>query len=78
MRILARIGKKVIHFYNPSGSLEKVVSFLEDIQKKVNYLNLSVSVDGCKTVKIILTGPRDLQNLATDRLRDLATKYFQS
>jgi hypothetical protein len=74
---LARIGKKVIHFYNPSGTLDNVVKFLEEIQKKINYLNLSVSVDGCKTIKITLTGPRDLQYLATERLRDLATKYFQ-
>ena len=75
---MAKTGKKVIHFYNPSGSLDRIVSFLEEIQKKVNYLNLSVDVDGCKTVKITLTGPRDLQYLATDRLRDLANKYFET
>jgi len=75
---LVKTGKKVIHFYNPSGSLERVVNFLEEIQKKVNYLNLNVTVDSCKTIKIILTGPRDLQYLASDRLRDLAAKHFES
>ena len=68
-------GKKVIHFYNNSGSLDNVVEFLENIQKKVNYLNLNVSVEG-KSIKITLFGSRDLQNLATERLRALAEKYL--
>jgi hypothetical protein len=70
-----KLGKKVIHFYNKSGSLENVIKFLENVQKKVNYLNLNVSVEG-KSIKITLFGPRDLQHLATERLKDLANRYL--
>jgi hypothetical protein len=68
-------GKKVIHFYNNSGSLKNIIKFLEEIQKKVNYLDLNVSVEG-KSIKIILFGSRDLQYLATERLKDLADQYL--
>jgi hypothetical protein len=68
-------GKKVIHFYNNSGSLENVIKFLEEIQKKINYLNLNVSVEG-RSVKITIFGSRDLQYLATERLKDLADRYL--
>ena len=68
-------GKKVIHFYNNSGSLENIVKFLENIQKKINYLNLNVSVEG-KSIKITLFGSRDLQILATERIRALAEEYL--
>ncbi|MFX1390562.1 MAG: hypothetical protein ACFE9Z_10900 [Promethearchaeota archaeon] len=68
-------GKKVIHFYNNSGSLENVIKFLEEIQKKIDYLNLNVSVEG-KSIKIAIFGSRDLQSLATERLKDLADRYL--
>ena len=73
--LLRKVGKKIIHFYNNSGSLDNVIKFLENIQKKVNYLNLNVSVEG-KSIKITLFGPRDLQHLATERLKDLANRYL--
>lgn len=69
------MGKKVIHFYNKSGSLENAISFLENVQKKITYLNLSVSVEG-KNIKITLFGSRDLQYLAVERLKDLANQYL--
>ena len=72
---MRKLGKKVIHFYNNSGSLENVIKFLENVQKKVNYLNLNVSVEG-KSIKITLFGARDLQHLATERLKDLANQYL--
>jgi hypothetical protein len=72
---LRKIGKKVIHFYNDSGSLDNAIAFLENIQKKINYLNLSVSVEG-KNIKITLFGSRDLQNLAMERLKDLANQFL--
>ncbi len=72
---MRKVGKKVIHFYNNSGSLENVVQFLENIQKKVNYLNLNVSVEG-KNIKVTLFGSRDLQQLASERLKDLANQYL--
>ena len=72
---MRKIGKKVIHFYNNSGSLDNVIKFLENIQKKINYLNLNVSVEG-KSIKITLIGSRDLQLLATERLKDLANRYL--
>ncbi|MHA2390388.1 MAG: hypothetical protein ACXAEX_00325 [Promethearchaeota archaeon] len=68
-------GKKVIHFYNESGSLDNLVEFLENIQKKINYLSLNVNVEG-KSIKITLFGSRDLQNLATERLKALANQYL--
>lgn len=72
---MRKVGKKIIHFYNQSGSLDKVVEFLENIQKKVNYLSLNVNVEG-KDIKITLFGSRDLQNLATERLKDLANQFL--
>ncbi|MFX0105390.1 MAG: hypothetical protein ACFE75_07860 [Candidatus Hodarchaeota archaeon] len=72
---MRKVGKKIIHFYNNSGSLDNVIKFLESIQKKVNYLNLNVSVEG-KSIKITLFGSKDLQHLATERLKDLANQYL--
>ena len=72
---MRKTGKKVIHFYNNSGNLDNVIRFLEDVQKKINYLNLNVSVEG-KNIKITIFGSRDLQYLATERLKDLANRYL--
>lgn len=72
---MKKVGKKVIHFYNNSGSLDNVIKFLENVQKKINYLNLNVNVEG-KNIKISLFGSRDLQNLATERLKDLANQFL--
>ena len=72
---MKKVGKKVIHFYNNSGSVDSVVKFLENIQKKVNYLNLNVSVEG-KNIKVTLFGSRDLQHLATERIKELANRYL--
>lgn len=68
-------GRKVLHFYNNTGDINKIILFLEDIQKKINYLSLNASVNG-KDIKITLFGPRDLQSLASERLRELANKYL--
>lgn len=75
MITLKKVGKKVIHFYNNSDSLENVIKFLESIQKKINYLNLNINVEG-KSIKITLFGSRDLQYLATERLKDLANQFL--
>ncbi|MHA2050901.1 MAG: hypothetical protein ACW986_14915 [Promethearchaeota archaeon] len=64
-----------MHFYNNSGSLDNLIEFLENIKKKINYLNFNVSVEG-KSIKVTLFGSRDLQNLATERLKDLANEYL--
>ncbi len=72
---MRKTGKKVIHFNNNSGNLDNVIRFLEDVQKKINYLNLNISVEG-KSIKITLFGSRDLQYLATERLKDLANRYL--
>jgi len=71
-----RSGKKVIHFYNNSGKLENIIEFLENVQKKIDYINLNVSVSGTKSIKITLYGSRDFQYLACDRLRELAERYL--
>ncbi|MFX0047545.1 MAG: hypothetical protein ACFE8G_05175 [Candidatus Hermodarchaeota archaeon] len=70
-----RGGKKVINFYNSSGDINNIIKFLEEVQKKINYLNLNCKVDG-KVIKITLFGPRDLQYLASERLRELANQYL--
>ena len=72
---MRKLGKRVIHFYNDSGSLDNAVAFLENVQKKITYLNLSISVEG-KNIKITLFGTRDLQNLAVERLKNLANQYL--
>jgi hypothetical protein len=68
-------GRKILHFYNTSGELNRIILFLEDVQKKINYLSLNATVEG-KDIKITLFGPRDLQSLASERLRELANKHF--
>ncbi|MFW9948956.1 MAG: hypothetical protein ACFFKA_02370 [Candidatus Thorarchaeota archaeon] len=73
----SRGGRKVFHFYNTSGQLKNVVNFLEEVQKKINYINLNCSVDG-NFVKVTIFGPRDLQSLASQRLRELANRYLES
>ncbi|MFX1338059.1 MAG: hypothetical protein ACFFDK_05580 [Promethearchaeota archaeon] len=73
---MPKSGKKVIHFYNNSGNLENVIKFLENIQKKIDYVSLNVSVEGCKSIKITLYGTRDLQYLASERLRELAERFL--
>ena len=64
-----------MNFYNSSGDVSNIIKFLEEVQKKINYLNLNCKVDG-KTIKITLFGPRDLQSLASERLRELANQYL--
>lgn len=73
---MPKSGKKIIHFYNNSGKLENIIEFLENIQKKIDYINLNVSVSGTKSIKITIYGSRDLQYLACDRLRELAERYL--
>ncbi|MBY9007685.1 MAG: hypothetical protein KGD63_13120 [Candidatus Lokiarchaeota archaeon] len=68
-------GKKTIRFYNNTGKLENVVEFLETIQKKIDYVNLSCVVER-NVITVKLSGPRDLQHLAIDRLKDLAQKLL--
>ena len=69
-------GKKILHFYNSSGNLENVVKFLENAQKKLNYIDLNISYEG-KSIKITLYGSRDLQYLAIEKLRNLADLYLK-
>lgn len=73
---MPRSGKKTLRFYNNSGKLDNVVDFLEMVQKKVNYIDLTVNVDCVRDVEIVLSGPKDLQLLAIERLQDLANKYL--
>lgn len=74
--ILKVPGKKmIIRFNNNSGSLENTIKFLENIQKKVNFIDLTVDVER-NDIKIILHGTRDLQYLAREKLEDLARQFF--
>ncbi len=70
-----RGGRKVISFHNSSGDINNLVKFLEEVQKKINYLNLNCKVDG-KVIKITLFGPKDLQYLASERLKEMANQYL--
>jgi len=72
---LKKAGKKIIHFYNNSNSLDNTIKFLENIQKKIKYLNLNVSVEG-NNIKVTLFGSRDLQYLATESLKELANRFL--
>ena len=65
----------MIRFQNNSGKLENVVKFLESVQKKVNYINLTAEVED-NIIKISLFGTRDLQILARERLEYLARQYL--
>ena len=68
-------GKRIIHFYNQNGDTNSVVQFLEEMQKKVNYLSLNCTVEG-KNIKITIFGPKDMQLLAIDRLKELAERFL--
>lgn len=68
--------KKTIWFYNETGKLDNVVEFLEQIKKKVNYINLNCTVEG-RDIEVSLSGPQDLQHLAIERLKVLAQKYLE-
>lgn len=72
---MRKTGKRIIHFYNDNGSLDNTVKFLENIQKKINYLSLNVSVEG-KNIKVTLYGSRDLQHLAIQKLKELANMFL--
>ncbi len=65
----------IVRFYNNSGELQNTVKFLENIQKKINYINLTVEVEG-KLIKVFLYGTKDLQYLARERLYELARQFF--
>ena len=73
---MPRKGKKILHFTNSSGNLNKLIVFLENIKKKVNYINLNISCEG-KSIKITLYGSKDLQYLACERIKDLAELYLR-
>ncbi|MFX1237398.1 MAG: hypothetical protein ACFFAS_19460 [Promethearchaeota archaeon] len=69
--------KMIVRYQNNSGSLENAVKFLEEVKKKINYINLTVIVED-KDIKITLQGTRDLQYLARERLEALAEKYLNA
>ena len=71
----SRGGRKVINFHNSNGELNNTIKFLEEVQKKINYLSLNCTVEG-NSIKISLFGPKDLQYLATERLKELANRYL--
>ena len=72
----AKAGKKILKFYNYSKSLENVIQFLETVQKKVNFLDLNVMVER-NEIKVTLFGSRDLQHLASEKLKNLAEEILK-
>lgn len=73
---MKKAGKKILSFYNYSKSLESVIQFLETIQKKVNFLDLNVIVER-NEIKVTLFGSRDLQHLASEKLKNLAEELLK-
>ncbi len=69
-------GKKTIHFENKTRKLENLISFLENVQEKVSYINLNCTVEG-NEIEINLSGPEDLQLLAIGRLKALADEHLE-
>ncbi len=67
----------IIRFNNDTGSLENTVKFLENVKKKVNFIDLSVDV-ARNDIKITLSGTRDLQYLAREKLEDLAKQFLKN
>lgn len=67
--------KMIVRFYNNSGSLDNTVKFLENVKKKVNFIDLTVDV-ASKDIKVTLNGSRDLQYLAREKLEDLAKQFL--
>ena len=71
-------GKKIImRFCNDSGSLENLVKFLENVKKKINFVNFSINCDR-NDIKIVLIGTKDLQYLAREKLEDLARQFLKN
>ena len=66
----------IIRFYNDSGSLENLVKFLENVKKKINFINFSIDCDR-NNIKIIVHGTKDLQYLAREKLDDLAKQFLK-
>jgi hypothetical protein len=70
-------GKKmIIRYYNDSGSLENLVKFLENVKKKINFINFSIDCDR-NNIKIVVNGTKDLQYLAKEKLEDLAKQFLK-
>ncbi|MGV9172778.1 MAG: hypothetical protein ACOC44_17735 [Promethearchaeia archaeon] len=72
---MTRSNKRTIHFYNNSGSLDNTIEFLEKVQKKVDYINLNATVEG-NSIEIVVSGPKDLQILACERIKALADEIL--
>ena len=72
---MPKSGKKVLRFDNTTSFIENIIYFFKKKKKKVNYVNLNALLEG-KTVKITVSGPRDLQYLACDALKELADKFL--
>ncbi|MFO8019146.1 MAG: hypothetical protein R6U96_10955 [Promethearchaeia archaeon] len=72
---MTRSNKRTIHFYNDSGALDNIIEFLEKVQEKVDYINLNATVEG-KSIEIVVSGPKDLQILACNRIKQLANEIL--
>ena len=66
----------IIRYYNDSGSLENLVKFLENVKKKINFINFSIDCDR-NNIKIVVNGTKDLQYLAREKLQDLAKQFLK-
>ena len=67
---------KKLSFYNYSRSLENVIQFLESVQKKIKFVDLNVDVEG-NEIKVKLFGTRDLQILASEKIKELANQFLK-
>jgi len=60
------------------NSVKQAVQFIEAIKKKVVNLNINLTMDNLRMkINVELSGPRDLQRLATFLIQDLSKEILK-
>lgn len=60
------------------NSVKQAVQFIEAIKKKVVNLNINLTMDNVRMkINVELSGPRDLQRLATFLIQDLSKEILK-
>jgi len=60
------------------NNVKQAVQFIEAIKKKIVNLNINLTMDNVRMkINIELSGPRDLQRLATFSIQDLSKEILK-
>lgn len=60
------------------NSIKQALQFIEAIKKKVVNLNINLTMDNVRMkINVELSGPRDLQRLATFLIQDLSKEILK-